>query len=49
MFYAWKQAFKAMIRDTGIYPEQEVNYLYKYTSGEPRQLFLFEQLRKRQN
>ena len=38
MFYAWKQAFKAMIRDMGISPEQEVNYLYKYTSGEPRRL-----------
>ena len=38
MFYAWKQAFKAMIRDTGISPEQEVNYLYKYTSGEPQRL-----------
>ena len=47
MFYDWKRAFKAMIRDMGISPEQVINYLYKYTSGEPRRLL--NSFRKRQH
>ena len=46
MFHPWKRAFKAMVRDTGILPEQELNYLYKYTTGDPRQLL--DSFRKRQ-
>ena len=46
MFHPWKRAFKAMIRDTGISPEQELNYLYKYTTGDPRRLL--DSFRKRQ-
>ena len=38
MFHPWKSAFKAMVRDVDISPDQEINYLYKYTSGEPRRL-----------
>ena len=38
MFHPWKSAFKAMVRDVDISPDQEKNYLYKYTSGEPRRL-----------
>ena len=35
-----------MIRDTGISPEQELNYLCKYTTGDPRRLL--DSFRKRQ-
>jgi hypothetical protein len=38
MFHAWKKAFQAMIYDAEISPEQEINYLHKYTSGEPQKL-----------
>ena len=36
MFHAWKKAFQAMIYDAEISPEQEINYLHRYSSGEPQ-------------
>ena len=38
MFHAWKKAFKAMIHDADISPENKMNYLHKYTVGEPQKL-----------
>ena len=34
LFHPWKSAFKAMIRDTEVSAEQEMNYLRSYTKGE---------------
>ena len=47
IFHPWKSAFKAMVRDVDISPDQEINYLYKYTCGEPRRLV--DSFRKRQH
>ena len=38
MFHSWKRSFKAMVRDADIAPEQELNYLRSFTSGDPQQL-----------
>ena len=38
MLHPCKSAFKAMVRDVDVSPDQEINYLYKYTSGEPGRL-----------
>ena len=46
LFHPWKKAFKAMIRDTEVSPEQEVNYLRKFTSGEVQRVV--DNFRKRQ-
>ena len=43
MFHPWK---RAMIRDTAISLEGELNYLYKYTTGDPRRVL--DGFRKRQ-
>ncbi|CAB4024922.1 Hypothetical predicted protein [Paramuricea clavata] len=34
LFHPWKQAFKAMIKDTSVTAEQEINYLRSFTCGE---------------
>lgn len=47
MFNPWKNGFHAMIHDADISPEQELNYLHKYTSGEPQKLV--DSFRKRQH
>ncbi|KAK3743580.1 hypothetical protein QZH41_001384 [Actinostola sp. cb2023] len=46
LFHPWKKAFKAMIRDTEVSPEQEVNYLRKFTSGDVQRVV--DNFRKRQ-
>ena len=46
MFHSWKRSFKAMVRDADIVPEQELNYLRSFTSGDPQQLV--DNFRKRQ-
>lgn len=38
LFHSWKRAFKAMVRDTDVSPEQELNYLRSFTSSEPQEL-----------
>ena len=38
MFHSWKTSFKAMVRDADIAPEQELNYLGSFTSGDPQEL-----------
>jgi hypothetical protein len=34
LFHPWKRAFKAMIKDTSVTSEQEINYLRSFTRGE---------------
>ena len=34
LFHPWKRAFKAMIKDTSVTAEQEINYLRNFTRGE---------------
>lgn len=34
LFHPWKRAFKAMIKDTSVTAEQEINYLRSFTRGE---------------
>ena len=46
MFHSWKRSFKAMVRDADIAPEQELNYLRSFTSGNPQELV--DNYRKRQ-
>ena len=46
LFHPWKSAFKAMIRDADVSPEQEINYLRQYTRGDPQKLV--DSYRKRQ-
>ena len=46
MFHSWNRSFKAMVRDADIAPEQELNYLRNFTSGDPQQLD--DNYRKRQ-
>ena len=46
MFHSWKKSFKAMVRDTDIAADQEINCLRNYTNGEPQQLV--DNYRKRQ-
>ena len=38
LFHPWKTAFKAMLKDAKIPPEQEINYLRQYTKGDPQKL-----------
>lgn len=47
LFHAWKGAFKAMISDADVLPEQELNYLRKFTSGDVQQVV--DSYRKRQH
>ena len=46
MFHSWKRSFKAMVRDADITPDQELNYLRSFTSGDPQELV--DNYRKRQ-
>ncbi|KAK3727498.1 hypothetical protein QZH41_018364 [Actinostola sp. cb2023] len=46
LFHPWKKAFKAMLSETEISPDQEVNYLRKFTSGEVQRVV--DNFRKRQ-
>ena len=47
IFYPWKRAFKAMIKDAYLSPEQEINYLRMFTSGEVQKVV--DNFRKRQH
>ena len=38
LFHPWKEAFKAMINDTEVSLMQEINYLRRFTTGEPQRL-----------
>ena len=38
LFHPWKEAFKAMINDAEVSPMQEINYLRRFTTGEPQRL-----------
>ncbi|CAB4033032.1 PREDICTED: uncharacterized protein LOC107357656 [Paramuricea clavata] len=38
MFHPWKSAFKGMTESCNVTPENEMNYLCMYTTGEPRKL-----------
>ncbi|KAL9986037.1 hypothetical protein ACROYT_G000100, partial [Oculina patagonica] len=38
MFHSWKRSFKAMVKDADIAPDQELNYLRSFTSGDPQEL-----------
>ena len=38
LFHPWKEAFKATINDAEVSPMQEINYLRRFTSGEPQHL-----------
>jgi len=46
LFHPWKKAFKAMLSETEVTPEQEINYLRKFTSGEVQRVV--DNYRKRQ-
>ena len=46
MFHSWKRSFKAMVRDADLTPDQELNYLSSFTSGDPQELV--DNYRKRQ-
>ena len=46
MFHSWKRSFKATVRDADITPDQELNYLRSFTSGDPQELG--DNYRKRQ-
>ncbi|KAK2558888.1 hypothetical protein P5673_018505 [Acropora cervicornis] len=35
MLHSWKRSFKAMIRDADIAPEQELNFLRRFTRMQP--------------
>ena len=47
LFHPWKRAFKAMISDTDVSPDQEINYLLKFTSGNVQSVV--DNFRKRQH
>ncbi len=47
LFHPWKIAFKVMIQDVEVPPEQEINYLRQYTKGEAQKLV--DSYRKRQH
>ena len=38
LFHPWRTAFKAMLKDAKIPPEQEINYLRQYTKGDAQKL-----------
>ena len=38
LFHPWKSAFRAMIKDADVSPEQEINYLRSYTKGDARKV-----------
>jgi hypothetical protein len=38
MFHPWKSTFQGMIESCNVIPENEMNYLCMYTTGEPRKL-----------
>ena len=38
LFHPWKGVFKAMINDAEVSPMQEINYLRRFTTGEPQRL-----------
>jgi hypothetical protein len=38
MFHPWKSTFQGMIESCNVTPENEMNYLCMYTTGEPRKL-----------
>ncbi|KAJ7381688.1 hypothetical protein OS493_039592, partial [Desmophyllum pertusum] len=46
LFHPWKSAFKAMLRDADLSPDQEINYLRQYTKGDAQKLV--DSYRKRQ-
>ena len=46
MFHSWKRSFKVVVRDADITPDQELNYLRSFTSGDPQELV--DNYRKRQ-
>lgn len=47
LFYPWKAAFKAMMRDISVSPIQEINYLRNFTSKQPQKLL--DNCRKRKH
>ena len=38
LFHPWKSAFRAMIKDADVSPEQEINYLRSYTKGDAQKV-----------
>ncbi|XP_028512827.1 uncharacterized protein LOC114574445 [Exaiptasia diaphana] len=47
LFHPWKKAFKAMLSDIDVTPDQAINYLRKFTSGEAQRVV--DNYRKRQS
>ena len=38
LFHPWKSAFRAMIEDANVSPDQEINYLRSYTKGDAQKV-----------
>ena len=38
LFHPWKSAFRAMIKDANVSPDQEINYLRSYTKGDAQKV-----------